>query len=173
MRTRLLLGSPRSSRDIQKNLYDRAKELRDSNTVRIDTKEDFYDFFTPKNKEKPEIHGGFALAHWSGSPEVEAQIKEELKVTIRCIPFDQEVRDDRPGKLCRSQESQVRAAYCSRNPISSQSRRKRRLQPLPAAPQGCTRSMRFAAPDRASHRTCGARSRGRDAIRRRHNRASS
>ena len=61
-------------------------------------KRDFYDFFTPRNKEKPEIHGGFALAHWSGSPEVEAQIKEELKVTIRCIPFDPEVRDDQPGK---------------------------------------------------------------------------
>jgi prolyl-tRNA synthetase len=84
--------------DIQRNLYDRAKELRDSNTVRIDSKEDFYDFFTPKNKEKPEIHGGFALAHWSGSSEIEAQIKEDLKVTIRCIPFDQEIRDEQPGK---------------------------------------------------------------------------
>jgi prolyl-tRNA synthetase len=84
--------------DIQQNLYRRAKVLRDSNTLRIDSKRDFYDFFTPKNKEKPEIHGGFALAHWSGSLDVEAQIKEELKVTIRCIPFDQEVRDDQPGK---------------------------------------------------------------------------
>ena len=84
--------------DIQKELYARAKQLRDSNTVRIDSKQDFYDFFTPKNKDKPEIHGGFALAHWSGSPEVEAEIKEELKVTIRCIPFDQEARDDQPGK---------------------------------------------------------------------------
>ena len=34
--------------DIQQNLYDRAKMLRDSNTVRIDSKKDFYDFFTPK-----------------------------------------------------------------------------------------------------------------------------
>ena len=89
---------PAILKDIQKSLYDRAKGLRDSNTVRLDSKGDFYDFFTPRNKEKPEIHGGFALAHWSGSPEVEAQIKEELKVTIRCIPFDPEVRDDQPGK---------------------------------------------------------------------------
>ena len=94
--------------EIQKNLYDRAKILRDSNTVRIDSKKDFYDFFTPKNKEKPEIHGGFALAHWSGSPEVEAQIKEELKVTIRCIPFDQEVRDDQPGQCVVSGEPSPR-----------------------------------------------------------------
>ncbi|MBV9105335.1 MAG: proline--tRNA ligase [Verrucomicrobia bacterium] len=94
--------------EIQRNLYDRAKELRDSNTVRIDSKQDFYDFFTPKNNEKPEIHGGFALAHWSGNPDVETQIKEELKVTIRCIPFDQEIRDDRPDRCVISGEPSPR-----------------------------------------------------------------
>ena len=83
--------------EIQQNLFNRAKALRDANTVRIDTKTDFYEFFTPKNKQKPEIHGGFALAHWSGNPEVEAQLKEDLKVTIRCIPFDPEVQDEQPG----------------------------------------------------------------------------
>jgi prolyl-tRNA synthetase len=94
--------------DIQMNLYKRAKVLRDTSTVRIDSKKDFYDFFTPKNKEKPEIHGGFALAHWSGSPAVEAQVKQELKVTIRCIPFDQEVRDDEPGACVISGEPSPR-----------------------------------------------------------------
>jgi prolyl-tRNA synthetase len=94
--------------DIQKKLYQRAKVLRDTSTVRIDSKKDFYDFFTPKNKEKPEIHGGFALAHWSGSPAVEAQVKQELKVTIRCIPFDQEVRDDEPGACVISGEPSPR-----------------------------------------------------------------
>jgi len=94
--------------EIQQNLYDRAKVARDSNTVRIDSKKDFYDFFTPRNKEKPEIHGGFALAHWSGSPDVEAQIKQELKVTVRCIPFDPEVRDDQPGQCVISGEPSPR-----------------------------------------------------------------
>jgi prolyl-tRNA synthetase len=94
--------------DIQMNLYQRAKVLRDTSTVRIDSKKDFYDFFAPKNKEKPEIHGGFALAHWSGSPAVEAQVKQELKVTIRCIPFDQEVRDDEPGACVISGEPSPR-----------------------------------------------------------------
>jgi prolyl-tRNA synthetase len=37
--------------------------------------------------EKPEIHGGFALAHWCGDKGCEAKIKEDLSVTIRCIPF--------------------------------------------------------------------------------------
>ncbi len=73
---------------IQKNLYERAKKFRDDNTRAIDSKKDFYDFFTPKNSAKPEIQGGFALAHWNGSREVEDQIKSNLKVTIRCIPLD-------------------------------------------------------------------------------------
>ena len=41
-----LLGS------IQKNLLDRAREFRDRHTRRIDSKEEFYDFFTPKNSAK-------------------------------------------------------------------------------------------------------------------------
>ena len=41
----------------------------------------------PKNPAKPEIHGGFALAHWNGSREIEEKIKNDLKVTIRCIPL--------------------------------------------------------------------------------------
>ena len=73
---------------IQANLLARATEFRDANTRRIDSKEEFYAFFTPTNPAKPEIHGGFALTHWDGSRGVEEQIKNDLKVTIRCIPFD-------------------------------------------------------------------------------------
>ena len=73
---------------IQQNLFDRAKQFREKHTRAIDSKEEFYAFFTPQNSAKPEIHGGFALAHWDGSREVEEQIKNDLKVTIRCIPFD-------------------------------------------------------------------------------------
>jgi prolyl-tRNA synthetase len=72
--------------EIQQVLLDRALAFRREHTRKIDTKEEFYDYFTPKNPNKPEIHGGFALTHWNGSAEVEARIKEELKVTIRCIP---------------------------------------------------------------------------------------
>ncbi len=72
---------------IQLSLLDRAKQFRDENTRVVERKEEFYDFFTAKNSEKPEIHGGFALAHWSGSRQIEEQVKRDLKVTIRCIPF--------------------------------------------------------------------------------------
>jgi prolyl-tRNA synthetase len=75
--------------DIQQRLYERAKLFRNTHTRAIDSKEEFYEFFTPKNAAKPEIHGGFALAHWNGSREVEEQIKNDLKVTIRVIPLDE------------------------------------------------------------------------------------
>lgn len=72
--------------EIQVGLLERATAFRDANTRVIESKEDFYAWFTPENPDKPEIHGGFALAHWNGSAEVEAKIKADLKVTIRCIP---------------------------------------------------------------------------------------
>ncbi len=45
-------------------------------------------FFTPKNSEKPEAHGGFVLAKWCGDPESEKML-DDLKVSIRCLPLKQ------------------------------------------------------------------------------------
>jgi len=91
--------------DIQKNLFERALDLRDRNIVRIDTKKEFYDYFTPKSAEKPEIHGGFALCHWNGSAAVEEQVRNDLSVTIRCIPLDAK---DEPGTCVISGEPSTR-----------------------------------------------------------------
>src|SRR5881398_2321693 len=88
--------SPEILASIQDSLYARAKKFRDANTRVINSKKDFYDFFTPKNPAKPEIHGGFAFAHWNGSREIEEQIKNDLKVTIRVIPLD----DSAEGGQC-------------------------------------------------------------------------
>ncbi|PYL18515.1 MAG: proline--tRNA ligase [Verrucomicrobia bacterium] len=87
-------GAPEILMSIQQNLYDRAKKFQEANTRVIESKKEFYDFFTARNANKPEIHGGFALAHWNGSHEVEEQIKNDLKVTIRVIPFG----DGEPGR---------------------------------------------------------------------------
>jgi prolyl-tRNA synthetase len=73
---------------IQQTLLERATAFRDTHTRKIDSLEEFKAFFTPENRQKPEIHGGFALAHWNGSKEVEERVKDDLKVTIRCIPFE-------------------------------------------------------------------------------------
>jgi prolyl-tRNA synthetase len=71
---------------MQAGLLERATKFRDEHTRKIDSAEDFRAFFTAKKANQPEIHGGFALAHWDGTRETEEMIKDELKVTIRCIP---------------------------------------------------------------------------------------
>ncbi len=88
--------------DIQRRMYEKAVEFREAHTVKIDSKDDFYDFFTPRNRKNPEIHGGFALCHWNGSTEIEAQVKQEMGVTIRCIPLDGETKEE--GKCIISGE---------------------------------------------------------------------
>lgn len=65
--------------EMQHNLLARAREFQKQNTKMINSKEEFYEFFKGD--------GGFALAHWNGSAEVEAKIKSDLSVTIRCIPL--------------------------------------------------------------------------------------
>ena len=77
--------------DIQQALFDRALAYRTANTREIDSKDDFYAFFAEPAKAKDNdptpIHAGFALTHYSGDPAVEAKIKDDLKVTVRCIPL--------------------------------------------------------------------------------------
>ncbi|HQU08888.1 MAG TPA: His/Gly/Thr/Pro-type tRNA ligase C-terminal domain-containing protein, partial [Opitutales bacterium] len=76
--------------EIQQGLLDKALAFRKENTRQFDSMDDLYAYFTPKNEDKPEIHGGFAEVHWSGDPQMEAQLKNDLKVTLRCIPLDGE-----------------------------------------------------------------------------------
>jgi prolyl-tRNA synthetase len=71
--------------EMQANLFAKALAFREENTVTIDSKDELYSYFTPTNKSKPEIHGGFALAHWDRDPQWEEQLKNDLKVTVRCI----------------------------------------------------------------------------------------
>ncbi len=70
---------------IQKDIYNRAREYRDTHI----TKADSYDEF----KEILETKGGFIAAHWDGTAEEEEQIKNETKATIRCIPLDSELEE--------------------------------------------------------------------------------
>jgi len=79
--------------EIQDVLFDRAVQLRDSNSVSINSLDDFRSFFTPQNAKRPEIHGGFATCHWTECPEMETLLKE-LKVTVRCVPLE---NNDEPG----------------------------------------------------------------------------
>jgi prolyl-tRNA synthetase len=74
--------------DIQRTLFERALAYREANTVDIEDRERFYAFFTPENRERPEIHGGFARSPWCGEGACEERIKSDLQVTIRCLPFE-------------------------------------------------------------------------------------
>nr|WP_320016380.1 proline--tRNA ligase [uncultured Desulfobacter sp.] len=71
--------------DIQNSLFQRALAFRKANTFSIDEKKQFYDLY--KNA-KGYNNGAFVLAHWCGSGQCEEKIKQDLSVTIRCIPFD-------------------------------------------------------------------------------------
>jgi prolyl-tRNA synthetase len=64
---------------IQKALYDRALNFRNSNTT--DPK-DYQEF-------QGVVEKGFAFSFWCGSAQCEKSIKEETKATLRCIPLDQ------------------------------------------------------------------------------------
>ena len=77
---------------MQAELYARAVKLREENTVTIDNVDDFRSFFTAEDENT--IHGGFAHAHFADESEIDPLLKE-LKVTIRCIPNDD---NETPGK---------------------------------------------------------------------------
>ncbi|KQC07165.1 MAG: proline--tRNA ligase [Candidatus Cloacimonas sp. SDB] len=95
--------------EIQDNIYNRALKNLHDHTRKIDEQEEFYNYFTPLNKENPEIHGGFALSHWCGSGACEEKIKNDLKVTIRCIPNDAE--SESGNCICCGKESNSRVVF--------------------------------------------------------------
>jgi prolyl-tRNA synthetase len=94
--------------EIQNNLFQRAIKLRGDNTRTIDSLDDFLAYFTAQNEEKPEIHGGFAMCHFSEGPELDELLKKH-KVTIRCIPLK---GDASPGKcFLTGRPSATRAVF--------------------------------------------------------------
>ena len=68
--------------EIQQSMFQKARYYRDAHITKADNWEAFVDLLENK--------GGFVAAHWDGTPETEALIKEKTKATIRCIPLDQE-----------------------------------------------------------------------------------
>ena len=65
--------------DIQTSIYNKAKEFIVDNTFEVSDYKDF------KNKVDK---GGFIKAFWCENTECEKSIKEETKVTTRCLPLD-------------------------------------------------------------------------------------
>lgn len=65
--------------EIQKALFDRALEFRNSHTFEPKSVEDF----------QAAVEKGFARSQWCGDAKCEEQIKEQTKATLRCIPMEQ------------------------------------------------------------------------------------
>jgi len=91
-RDEFVKGAAALLQEIQDGMFARAKAFREEHTRRIDTRAEFEAFFTPKragdDNQPSEIHGGFALSHFCGDAAVEADVKNRLGVTVRCIPLD-------------------------------------------------------------------------------------
>ena len=86
--------------EMQANIFQKALDYRAAHTYEVDTYEEF--------KEKLDL-GGFVLAHWDGTAETEARIKEETKATIRCIPLE---GDKTPGKcILTGKPSECRVVF--------------------------------------------------------------
>ncbi|MGB0744596.1 MAG: aminoacyl--tRNA ligase-related protein [Opitutales bacterium] len=72
--------------EIQDNLLARAKAFREEHSREFSSEAEFVEFFTPRNRENPEMHGGFASVGFCCDPDLEDKIAKEHKVTVRCIP---------------------------------------------------------------------------------------
>ncbi len=95
---------------MQQGLFDRALAFRRQHTRDFHDLAEFKDFFTPRRQEteEPEIHGGFAIAHFADIPEV-AELLKELKVTVRCLPLDAERTEGRC--LFTGKQTDTRAVF--------------------------------------------------------------
>ena len=90
-RAEFVAGVAAILQSIHESLLQRATEQRAQHTVRIDNQDEFYRFFTGEREQENQpapIHGGFALTHFSGEVALEQKIRDELSVTVRCIPLE-------------------------------------------------------------------------------------
>jgi prolyl-tRNA synthetase len=70
---------------IQRSMFDRAREFRETHSYRIDDYSKFNEILDGE--------GGFLWSHWCGSDECEEKVKDETKATIRNIPRDSEAEE--------------------------------------------------------------------------------
>jgi prolyl-tRNA synthetase len=79
----------------QAALYERALEFRERNTVSLDSWDEFSETFADGGSK-------FAWCHWDGTAETEAAIKDQTKVTVRCVPLPGQGPDPEPGACVKT-----------------------------------------------------------------------
>lgn len=93
-RAELTATLPSMLEEIQNTMFENASSFQRKHTREIHSESDFRDFYASSSKN--EIHGGFAIAHYSGEPELEARLQEEMNVTVRNIPL----KDNKEEGVC-------------------------------------------------------------------------
>ena len=88
--------------DIQKNIYQKAVDFRESRIEKCDSWEEFKEKIT---------QGKFLLCHWDGTAETEQKIKDETKATIRCIPVDSVVCKEEGVDIYSGKPSHERVVF--------------------------------------------------------------
>ena len=93
---------------MQTQLFKRALENRQRVTKKIDTLEEFREYFTPDADDPTAIHGGFAECHFAEGEPME-RILKELKVSLRCVPLDADA--EKGACIFSNQPSHKRAVF--------------------------------------------------------------
>ncbi|MBR4788883.1 MAG: proline--tRNA ligase [Bacteroidales bacterium] len=88
--------------DIQKNIYRKALDFREAHVEKCDSWEEF--------QEKIQT-GKFLLCHWDGTVETEQAIKDATKATIRCIPVDSYVCEEKGKDIYSGKPSERRVVF--------------------------------------------------------------
>lgn len=68
--------------EIHQALYQRAKDFREGHLARAESEAEFFAHFADEDRQT-----GFVYAHWCGDEATEERLKQDLKVTARCIPL--------------------------------------------------------------------------------------
>ena len=85
----LLANMTRLLDQIQNGMLEKAQQNLDANLKQINSLDEFKQYFTPKNKNKPELNGGFAICYAKDTATLDDHLKP-LKVSARCIPLEQD-----------------------------------------------------------------------------------
>jgi prolyl-tRNA synthetase len=93
--------------EFQALLFDRARRFRDDNTLSVDTWDDFCEVFDDGESR-------FVWAHWDGTRETEAAVKEALKVTIRCLPLPGQGPAAEPGSCVKTGKASAQRVLFAR-----------------------------------------------------------
>lgn len=75
--------------EIHDNLLARATAFRDANISECNNLEEFHAHWSQRDS-------GWLLTPWSGTPEQEEELSKQHKITIRCLPLDQQDSPDTP-----------------------------------------------------------------------------